>query len=316
MNYFLMEVFSHNAQVFVDGTHRDKCNQICEINFKPNYIPLMMEHKEPLFVKNIINEDEINIAILGRIVPDKVHAINNVINQANNYKTDKKIIFHIIGDGVAKDKIKTKHSKKFEVRLCGVIKEDELDDYLLKNIDVLFAMGTSVLNGAALGIPSYIIPTENKPFNFNEFVFLPFTTDLITGFYPNQKDRFRLKTIKFEDVIEKIYINNQKYELGQQCYEYVNKNFTASFGCEQFKKALNDTTLSYTTVAQIKNIQEVKANAERKLPLKYKILDKIWRHNKRKTGDFKKLKYIGIVFHIARPPFLLYFKQNRELPAE
>ena len=290
MNYFLTEVFSHNAQVFLDGAHRNKCNDISGINFKPDYIPLIMNMKNVEPVKGLINDNEINIAILGRIVQDKIHSINNVINQAIKYKTDKKIIIHIIGDGDRKKDVKTSVPGNIEIRFCGVIKDKELDEYLLKNIDILFAMGNSVLNGASVGIPSYIIPSAEYEFNCDKFVFLPETTDYIAGFYYNQIKELNLKVIDFETAINNVYANNNKYELGKKCYDYINQNFNAAKVCEKFKEALDNTTLDYTTIGLIKSVQDVKKITKRKLPFKYKMLDKIWRYHKKRIGNFKNIE--------------------------
>ena len=290
MNYFLTEVFSNNAQVFIDGAHRDKCNEISGINFKPDYIPLIMKRKNIGPAKNLVNDNEINIAILGRLVTDKIDAVNNVIKQALNYQTDKKIIFHIIGDGNMKNKIIKTGKNNIEIRFCGVIKNTELDEYLYEKTDILFAMGTSVLNGASVGVPSHIIPSSTQiKFDCNKFIFLPDTTDYIAGFYPNQISKLQLKTIDFETVVNNVINNNNKLVLGKMCYDYVNQNFNTEKSCKLFKKALSSTTLDYTTVALIKSIQDVKKITKRVFPLKYKILDRIWRYYKKRYGDFQNI---------------------------
>lgn len=291
MNYFLTEVFSNNAMVFCDGSHRSKCNMISGLNFKSNYVPVILPPKRINLVSDIVNKNEINISILGRLVSDKVWSVNNIIKQAKNYKTDKKIIIHIIGDGKYKKDIITKVSKNIEIRFCGVLKNEELDKYLLENVDVHFAMGTSVLNGGSLGIPSYIIPSYEKKFDCDKFVFLPETTDFIMGYYPNQIKTFNLKTQSFESIIDDIYINNKKSQYGQQCFKYYHENHLPEYACLKLKEYLDNTSLEYSTVAMIKYIQDTKKYVKRTpIPFQYKIMDKIWRRNKRKIGDFSIIK--------------------------
>lgn len=66
--------------------------------------------------------------------------------------------FIIIGSGNADDYIRDLIPKlSFHVEWIEFVDNDKLEEYLYDNVDLMFAMGTSVLESAKIGIPSIIV---------------------------------------------------------------------------------------------------------------------------------------------------------------
>ena len=262
LKYFMSEVFAHNAQVFVDGSHRLTNNTITGLPFGYDYVSLIVPPKTVTATTQIINNNEINIAILGRVVPDKVHAINNVIAQAAKYRPQKKINIHIIGDGISINQINKNAASNISVKLCGILTDDKLNTYLSSQVDALFAMGTSVLEGAALKLPSFIIPSEMKSFDSDTFTLLSETTDMVLGFYPNQQKELKLKTMNFKTIINNIYNKGYKEKYGSACFSYIKKKHSPAYVASCFKKQMSKSSLQYSSVYNFLQIQKIKNSLE------------------------------------------------------
>lgn len=252
--FFMSRVFANKAQIFLDGSHYYANNEISKMDFPPHFVPMTVNKKEIRAQKNIIRQDQINIAILGRLVQDKIYAVNNVIQCSQQYlaskdskykKSKTKIRIHIIGEGDCKNKIISSKAKNIEIIMCGTIENEKLHQYLANNVDLLFAMGTSVLEGAAIGLPSVVIPSEIKEFSCDHFFYVCDTKYYIVGFYPQQLEQFDLTTVKFASIIDDIYSKNKKQLIGKKCLDYVVNNHSVQYCTNLLKKYLNLTTLTF-----------------------------------------------------------------------
>lgn len=124
-------------------------------HIEPNFIPIASS--DPNNIKKFQHSDNIlRFGWVGRLCGFKINILNFVLNNfyesANLHK--RKIEFHVIGTGECEDILFRKESDFFTIIKVGSLPKDALDNYLLDNIDINFAMGTSVIESAKLGIPS------------------------------------------------------------------------------------------------------------------------------------------------------------------
>ena len=78
---------------------------------------------------------------------------------ASSFSFDLKII----GDGpYLKNLISLKSKVSYEIHFENEIKANQLDNYLINNCSILFAMGTAALEGAKLGIPTVLLDISYK----------------------------------------------------------------------------------------------------------------------------------------------------------
>ena len=258
LHSFMKLVHKNNAEVFCDGAHYSANNEIAKIKFKPNFIPIIVDNKEATY-REVVSENEINVAFLGRLVIDKIQSINNFIFNAEKLNINKIINIHIIGDGCDKDKIKFPQRKNIRLKFCGAITSPLLDKYLADNIDILFAMGTSVMEGAALGIPSVVVSADIEPYYINKFVWFYDTKNYCLGWDTYQIDKCSKKQYTLDTIINQIYEAGLKKEIGEKCYNFCKKNFSYNYSTSQLKKYLHRTTLTFSEVFDfIKNKQSKK----------------------------------------------------------
>lgn len=115
------------------------------------------EHQRKDFVPDLPN-----VGWLGRIDVDfKVWALIKLLLDVDKYNVQGLFSlrkFIIIGSGNADDYIRDLIPKlSFHVEWVKFVDNDKLEQFLFENIDLMFAMGTSVLESAKIGIPSIIV---------------------------------------------------------------------------------------------------------------------------------------------------------------
>lgn len=156
--------FLYNKNLF---SLKEEVNEI-------NYLPIPIDlNKNNTWLNYHDRSDNLTVGWLGNFADFKVPMLIKVLQDIDNIiKNKKKVInFLIIGEGELKNLI-LKNLKKLNdirdsVRFISTIRGSKLDQELLK-MDILFAMGTSALEGAKLGVPtilldaSYTIPTFYK----------------------------------------------------------------------------------------------------------------------------------------------------------
>lgn len=252
VNKFLKLVDKTNSCFFLDYSHWLGQNTN-NIKFKENYVPIKLIDKNYKSDNKIINKKEINIGILGRLDGDKVYSALNVLDNLSHLDSiNKKINVHVIGDGVHRSffeetcRESNYRSKNINIIMYGTIENDKLNQLMSENIDILFAMGTSILEGASISLPSVIIPSGTVRFYDNKYVYLQDSVKGCVGWFYSQVDELGVKTIEIEKIIDDIYKKNMKEELGKKAYDYYCKNHKENI--DKFIFALNDSTLEYEDI--------------------------------------------------------------------
>ena len=135
----------NNAVVYMDLSSFKNTNFYLNLNAKdPKYLQIPVLDSDHTPVTNIISKDTINIAWLGRLANFKIHSLLNILENSNIYsdKFNKKIKVHIIGTGPKEERIRNFNvSNNVELIFKGTLIDNELDQYLMNNVDILFADG-------------------------------------------------------------------------------------------------------------------------------------------------------------------------------
>lgn len=150
------------ALVFMDETNVNSINTILNktlehVLYLPIPVNLPIERKD----KKARFSEELTIAWLGRVADFKINSIIKIYHDLCDMTEKKhiKVNFKIIGNGAG---LKKAHqvcidTQYVSIEFVDTISSYELDNYLIKNVDLLIAMGTSCLEGAKLAIPSLLI---------------------------------------------------------------------------------------------------------------------------------------------------------------
>ena len=92
------------------------------------------------------------------------YILNYTIIELSKYAstTKTKINFHIIGSGEYEKILKLDFQNQyFKIIQLGSFEKNKVDEYLEKNIDAMFSMGTSALDGARIGLPVVLLDQSN-----------------------------------------------------------------------------------------------------------------------------------------------------------
>lgn len=201
--------FTHKAMSFHDWSGWRSLSDDYGKEFEKVYLPLSLPMKRKKALVNMKNEEEINITWLGRLEHDKVRSLEYLIENFAKFQTNRKKILHIVGDGFERAFIEKRcqsFSKLLEFDMSGTVPHDQIDDYLIKNTDILFAMGLSAYEGITLGIPTVTVLIDSKKIERDAFLWLHDSHDFSAGILTEQMDSFGEGFRKFSEIMEE-YLN-------------------------------------------------------------------------------------------------------------
>lgn len=233
-----------DSEFYCDKAHWE-AQESYGIHFREIYVPITVPERRRIKSKDLIDPDEINIAVVGRLVIDKVYAITDLIdNIAEDFRFCCAVNIYVIGEGDSKN-VLADYMKPEYVNLvfCGTLSIGEINNLLSEKADILFAMGTSVLEGASAGLPSVVIPNDVRPFHCNRYAYLFECNSFLLGWGPDQIDLFDIKTHTIKEILDDIYTADRKEEIGQLCRDYYRRNHCNNY--DFFLSALNGTRLTY-----------------------------------------------------------------------
>lgn len=150
-------MITHNALICMDEATRIATKEFCSYEVNEKIImPVVLEDYPCSFTKeSLIDEECINLAWVGRLSRDKIYALINLMDNLEKLKIEKKIKLHIIGEGDSKHLIG--EYKNFEIIYLGTLSPKDLPLYLQNNVDICFAMGTSMLEAEKCGVPAVMV---------------------------------------------------------------------------------------------------------------------------------------------------------------
>lgn len=227
-----------------------------QYRFFPNYLPY---NNNVCADKNVVSKNVINLGWVGRLSDSKCFALLNVIRQLKNYQTEKTIVLHIIGYGLYEEQFKNHiealNLSNIQIHFVGRLVDNALDEYLVKNVDILFAMGTSMLNGARLHLPTVgVSETLNSILNLDRFIWLYDEADYQLGLSDTESKvkKINNKAMPIKNILDEIYIHNNKQVVGDRCFEYyIKKHSNIAKNCDLLLKYINESTLTYGKIRKL-----------------------------------------------------------------
>lgn len=220
-------LYENNSLAFMDLNDFETNRHIFDLEVaNKKYLPIPVSNANYSAKKELADDKAINIGWLGRLVDFKIFSLLSVIENADIYsrKYNQKIRIHIIGSGDKEAILKNlKFSGQVELIFTGILTEDKLNQYLINNTDILFAMGTACIEGAKLRIPSVIVDYSlarfNPDYKYNWFYELE---EYSLG--GNLEDLQAPNNHTFEDILGEIYKNFNKESIAERCFSHYKAN--------------------------------------------------------------------------------------------
>lgn len=189
-----------------------------EIEYLP--IPIMILDKTYL-AREI--QDKIKVFWIGRISKQKYYSLLTLIHHciAYNKLNNDLLELHIIGDGEYYEKLKNliNHLGGW-VTLYSSLRPKEMNELLISQCDILFAMGTSALEGGKYGIPTILVDILHKNDSNYKYKWLSETKGYSLG--GRIKNEYNKHT--FSEVIETIKDVESKANISNEIYEYTRRH--------------------------------------------------------------------------------------------
>lgn len=241
------------------------------LNYSTILIPIDIYDK---IDRDIISDDEINIAYIGRDSSWKILPFIHLIEDLILLNSNKKINIYLFSDNCD---AYLQYIKKFNIRLPNNLQIINYNNYnakqikeiLATNVDILFAMGTSLLEGASIGIPTVILDAFDKKINFKyKYRWLydeaGYSLGMPIWIMPN-KNGDSLKSI-----LDQIYQNKEFVELSNKSYLYAKNYHDINKIVEDFLVYVHQTELRLKDLYWVYILLTVKYSIQ-------KIVKKIFR---------------------------------------
>lgn len=214
------------------------------LNVKEEFLPIFCLEREMNIGEKKRKTQNIHLGWLGRLCIEKVNPLINVLRHLKKYAEENQndqFVFHIIGDGDKKDLIvKEIMPDNITIKYLGTLTGDVLYNYIYQKIDLVFGMGTSVLEVASLKKAVVLVDFSFKEMRLdNNFRWL------YESNYYSVGDEYKESILylhDFSEIITKIK-NNDLGCIEELCYNYFIKNHTIESICSNLLIKCDNTLL-------------------------------------------------------------------------
>lgn len=234
----LCEIYASNGVVYMDYENVEVNHLLFDLPASlERFLPICVDTVE---VSNVLpkhGDSSLHIGWVGRLTDFKMPALRYIISRADEYAETyrTKIVIHIIGSGEQEHLLP--QISRVELRRLGTLPNSELAQYLVENCSVVFAMGTSALESAQLGLPTVLMDASYTlyPHNYG-FRWLQETEGFVLGRF--LRSRMDVSGLNFSQVIREAY---QNPEVGSCGREYVLKNHSIAAVAQKLIEYLSTT---------------------------------------------------------------------------
>lgn len=162
---FTEYISKRDALVFMDVVNVRITSKFLNIELNdPLYVPVSIAGVKNLAIlresKNNLSKN-VRVAWVGRVVDFKYYALLHTLETLNELvdNVGLSIQIKVIGSGDYEAKLKQEVLKLSKLDLIFIknIEPSKLDEFLVSEVDLLLAMGTSALEGAKLGVPTILL---------------------------------------------------------------------------------------------------------------------------------------------------------------
>lgn len=226
LRIYLEELMQKKEIVFMDGECLRVNSQIFEFKGNPEYLPIPVS--EPIITEVACSGQ--SLCWLGRIEDFKTEILIRVLNDFLRSSSDKE--FCVIGAGRDLDLVKGLFTRSKKIKFFGNIAESEISSFLANHVSILFAMGTSALEGAKLGIPTILLDVfyTSVPANYH-YRWLYNTKDFTLGRIIENNYQPSPEDLTFIEIL--VSCQHFRDEIGNKSYLYYKANHELSYVAEK-----------------------------------------------------------------------------------
>lgn len=168
--------------VFMDGENYSYARRFLNYPVSRSFLPVPVPPISELASSNARHGAVRNFFWVGRLVDFKIGALNRLIHDLDTWSQSQPapLTLHVVGSGEAEKQMRP--ATHLEVKKHGYLDNQSLHRMLASSADAVFSMGTSALEGAAIGLPSFIVmPTYQAMGDANSYMPLSETKNFDLG---------------------------------------------------------------------------------------------------------------------------------------
>lgn len=171
MRRFTKFLLERKALVFMDQSNIDATEQYLRIKIaNPVFLPVCAGSPPAALVPRSARNwaaEGLRLAWIGRLADFKHHILERTLLDVDEVKSELEvpIEFTIIGDGPYKEEVMRVAAglRNVQVEFAGELPPSAIESFLTQNVDVLFAMGASALEGIRVGVPTVLLDVSYAP---------------------------------------------------------------------------------------------------------------------------------------------------------
>ncbi|MFM5135618.1 MULTISPECIES: glycosyltransferase [Aeromonas] len=203
-----------NALVFMDGENYSYAQSFIKLSVGKKLLPIPSPVISYLKVAPEGAPSSLNFFWVGRLVDFKIGALNRLIRDLDTWCQVQQVpvTLHVVGSGELEGHLLS--ATHFKIEKHGYLDNQTLHSKLATMADAVFSMGTSVLESAAIGVPSFIVmPTYETVGNEYSYMPLPETQNFDLGSFSVIEGARRFEELTMGKYFEGAY--------GATCRTYV-----------------------------------------------------------------------------------------------
>lgn len=263
---FLVYLLNNHGIIFMDYANVVNTSRYLDIEIdSPKYlpIPIMMpldlkSNNKKYTKKSQKHSTPLHITWIGRVVDFKFYILKLTLEKLNFFAPllNRPLIVTIIGDGALCSDLKAlvKNWSNIKVVFINHIDLEKLPDYLHTNTDLIIAMGTSILEGAKLGIPSILLDFSYTEVDTHYHYQWLYTRQGYTLGDVIESQHLTSTTTSLLERIQELLSNPR--EQGLRCQLYTQQYHSLYTVARQFMNALNQSTATWGDLQQRSILQK------------------------------------------------------------
>ena len=254
----LREADAQKSLAFMDSENLEIAQlanntEIPEPRFIP--VPTIAQQTAPL---RELKSETFRCGWVGRLEGFKLPILEYTMHRVAKFSSisPKPVTFAIIGSGDGAEHLRLvaerleKENHKIRFHFTGQVHHDELDQLMFRSLDILFAMGTSALEGAKLGIPTILLDFSYEPIACDYVFRLIHQTSGFTLGRLIRNDMIVPGNTSLETIFHQIMQHPE--DVSRDCREYFERNHAIDIVRDKFLKAINECSFTYGQATELK----------------------------------------------------------------
>lgn len=245
----VQQLLLKKALVFMDDTGMYNLNHYFSLEVPhPTFLPIPVNANVPnLYLQQNKHQiDTVKFTYIGRSVDWKMMPLKKILDDCASSNMGVNIQFSIVVDSakameayISLDDYSAYHH--LHIQVIENMLPSAIDDFLIKQADIHFAMGTAALDAAKIGIPTVLVDyaTQSFPQSY-QYSWLFQSSCFSLG--RNLDKITQSGHLSMKQLISVALDDMQRMSISESCYQYIQQNHAVKNVAKSLIDACNNTT--------------------------------------------------------------------------